>query len=96
MIDGIEKKDIKNLLALARIKVTEAEEDKLLTDVQGILGYIGEIQTATVPDGVVDERELVNVMREDTNAHEAGVYTDQILAEAPKTEDGYLVVKKIL
>jgi aspartyl/glutamyl-tRNA(Asn/Gln) amidotransferase C subunit len=76
--------------------VTEAEEDKLLTDVQGILGYIGEIQTATVPDGVVDERELVNVMREDTDAHEAGIYTDQILAEAPKTEDGYLVVKKIL
>ncbi len=96
MKDGIEEKDIKNLLSLARIKVSPEEEGKLLTDVQGILGYISEIQKITVPEDTLEVRTLVNVMREDDTVHESGLYTDAILGEAPKTENGYVVVKKIL
>jgi aspartyl-tRNA(Asn)/glutamyl-tRNA(Gln) amidotransferase subunit C len=96
MVNGIEEKDIKNLVALARIKVTPEEEVRLLTDVQGILGYISEIQKIDIPDTFLEEDSLINVMREDDTAHEAGIYTDAILREAPKTENGYIVVKKIL
>lgn len=92
----IEEKDIKNLLTLARIKVSLEEEKKLLVDVQGILGYISEIQNIEVPADIVESRTLINVMREDINAHESEQYTEAILAQAPKREGGYLVVKKIL
>ena len=40
--------------------------------------------------------DIYNVMREDANPNESGMYTEIILAEAPATQDGYLKVKQIL
>lgn len=37
-----------------------------------------------------------NVMREDGEPHEPGKFTAILLKAAPKTEDGYIKVKKIL
>ncbi len=37
-----------------------------------------------------------NVLREDGEPHESGKFTGSILASAPKTEKGFIKVKKIL
>lgn len=37
-----------------------------------------------------------NVLREDGVPHESGKFTEALLAQAPKTEKGYIKVKKIL
>ncbi len=38
----------------------------------------------------------VNVMREDTNPHESGKFSEAILKNAPSREENYLKVKKIM
>lgn len=38
----------------------------------------------------------VNVMREDTEPHESGIYTEKLLSAAPQREGQYIKVKKIL
>ena len=39
---------------------------------------------------------VLNVMREDKDPHEAGLYTEKILEQAPAREGDYIKVKKIL
>lgn len=93
----ISDKDMDKLLTLARIEVTPEEKQKLTKDVESILGYVGDIQNAAVDiDTSPKPGEVRNVMREDTNPHESGAYTEKILAEAPSREGDYIAVKKIL
>ena len=91
----MEIRDVEKLAELARIEVSEAEKKELLKDLKAILGYVSEIESVTVAE-MAGEYELHNVMREDTGAHQAGIYTDQLLAEAPETKDGFIKVQKIL
>ena len=95
----ITKDDIKNLAHLARIDVPEAEMEKLASDMDGILAYVGEV-SAAVGKGSAAEGVLVgflkNVFRDDILAHEKGEYTKKILANAPAREGNYVKVKKIL
>ncbi len=92
----IERKDIEKLAALSRIKLTEAEMEKLQGEFESILGYISEISEAPVTGDSSPVYELKNVMREDGEPHESGIYTDAILKQAPAREGNYLKVKKIL
>ena len=40
--------------------------------------------------------KLRNVMREDENPYEKGLYTEKLLEEAPEREENFVKVKKIL
>lgn len=59
------------------------------------LGFLGGSADnhATMP---VYNSGVKNVMREDGEPHESGKFTDILLKAAPKTENGYIKVKKIL
>jgi aspartyl/glutamyl-tRNA(Asn/Gln) amidotransferase C subunit len=93
----ISDKDMDKLLSLARIEVSAEEKEKLRKDVENILGYVSEVQKASVHlDTEAQAGRLRNVMREDIEPHESGAYTEQILKQAPSREDDYIVVKKIL
>lgn len=64
----IDRKTIKNLTKLSRIRCTEEEEEALLSDLQKILSYfeqLEEIDTSEVApcDQVIPE--MANVFRED-------------------------------
>jgi len=91
--------DIQKLAELARIELTEEEAGRYQKEIESILGYIARIQDART-DGVNPaDREpgvVRSVFREDSQPHESGVYTDDLLNEAPASKDGYVKVKKIL
>jgi len=92
----MELKDIEKLADLARIEMSQEEKTKILGDMDSILGFIDQIQEAKVD---ITERQaglVRNIMREDENPHESGIYTEDILREVPKVRDGYVEVKKIL
>ncbi len=93
----MERQDIERIAHLARIELTSAETDDFLREVTSILGYVSEIIeiTGDAPDEKV-AGALVNVMREDTEPHEAGLYTEDILKAAPERDGQYVKVKKIL
>jgi aspartyl-tRNA(Asn)/glutamyl-tRNA(Gln) amidotransferase subunit C len=91
----ISKDDVKKLANLARIKLADGEEEKLVEDMGNILGYVEQIQkvSGSLPQEKLDVR---NVLREDANPHETGIHTEALLAEAPQREGEYVKVKKIL
>ncbi|HLP43883.1 MAG TPA: Asp-tRNA(Asn)/Glu-tRNA(Gln) amidotransferase subunit GatC [Candidatus Nanoarchaeia archaeon] len=99
----IERKDVEKLAALARITVPEAEMAKLQKDMGAILEYVSQINEANdLATDIQDDPSSVarfgvkNVLREDAEPHESGKYTDVLLKAAPKSQDGYIKVKKIL
>lgn len=91
----IDAETIKKLAELARIELSPEESAKIQKDVGSILDYVSELKNAPVGD-VVNDKEHINIFREDTGPHEPGEYTEKILAEAPKQDDNYFVVKQIM
>jgi len=89
------EQDLDNLSTLARITVTQEEKQKMLLDMQAILGYISEINEV---EGELtrDEETLFNVVREDVVTRETGSNTQAILAQAPAVQDGYVKVEQVL
>jgi aspartyl-tRNA(Asn)/glutamyl-tRNA(Gln) amidotransferase subunit C len=96
MVFMITKADVEKLASLSRIKLSDAEKESLCTEMESILGYVEEIQSvsAQVSSGMPAEHR--NIMRDDSAPHESGAFTDVLLKEAPRSDQGYVVVKKIL
>ena len=92
------KDEVQKLAKLARIDMPDAEAEKLSHEFEAILGYVADVKKAVSGDIELKKEDmpLRNVMREDAEPHESGLYTDALLAEAPSAKDGYVVVKKIL
>jgi aspartyl-tRNA(Asn)/glutamyl-tRNA(Gln) amidotransferase subunit C len=89
------KEDLDNLSLLARVTVREEEKDKMLADMQAILGYVSEINEIQGDLSVAKDSHY-NIVREDIVTRETGSNTVGILAEAPETEDDYVKVKQVL
>lgn len=89
------REDLDNLSLLARITVKDEEKDKMLADMQAILGYVSEIN-AVSGDVVRSKGGHYNIVREDIITRESGTHTEAILREAPDTEDGYVKVAQVL
>ncbi|MSR71516.1 MAG: Asp-tRNA(Asn)/Glu-tRNA(Gln) amidotransferase subunit GatC [Candidatus Taylorbacteria bacterium] len=87
--------ELDNLSILARIDIMPEEKQKMLADMQAILGYISEINQVSVVSSNL-EQELINVVREDVVTRETGSNTETLLKEAPATEDGYVKVMQVL
>lgn len=92
----MELKDIEKLSELARIEMSQEEKEKILKDMDSILGFVNQIQEADVDITEREAGEIRNIMRKDENPHESGEYTEDILKEAPKVRNEYIEVKKIL
>ena len=92
----ISSEDIKKLGALARITISPDEAKALALDAEAILGYVSQVGEAPVGGEGDAHTHLRNVMREDGEPHEAGLYTIEILENAPRTKDGYITVRKVI
>ena len=85
---------IKYLEKLARITLSEDEEKKVGNELQDILTYI-DMRNELDTDGVEAMSHcfpVTNVMREDEVA--PSMSPDEIVANAPESQDGYFVVPK--
>ena len=93
--------DIKKLANLARIDMSEEEMQEIGESFDSILAYVGQVQELSNSNsqeliGKPEDYFLHNVMREDVATNIAGQYTEKIMAEVPKTQDGFVKVKQIL
>lgn len=93
----MKKEDIEHLARLSRIAVGDEEATELAEDITSILGYVSEIEEIT-GDAAIEKKvgALFNVMREDTEPHAGGLYTEDLLSLAPERDGKYVKVKKIL
>ena len=94
-------KDIEKLAELAKIELTENEKQGLLKDLDGILGYVKQIESVEVED-LVPKYNNTNIWREDLPRPERGetqgkdFFYDLIVEQFPDSQDGFVKVKKIL
>lgn len=91
----IDKKTLEHLAKLARIELNPREEEKLLIDLEGILGHFEELKkldTSKVAP-LTGGSDLKNVFREDdereSTNRKAGV------GQFPETHDGFLKVPPV-
>lgn len=97
MSNMIEMKDIEKLAALARIRVTDEEKESLRKDIDSVLAYVDQVKQASLALGDTKDAGVIrNVMREDSEPHETGAFTKELIEESPKKEGDYVKVKKIL
>ena len=88
-----------NLLTLARLDVPEDEVASLKKDIENILVYVEQIQEVSADIDITPTAGVLrNVMREDTDPYESGIFKKDLLDQAPATDKNkdYIKVKKIL
>lgn len=91
---SVTKDDVRKVARLSRIAVDDSRLETLAGELNGILGWIDQLNEVDV-DGVEPMTSVVEAslpMREDNVTD--GEKPDQVLANAPKTEDGFFVVPK--
>ena len=93
----MKQEDVKHLATLARIELSPTEVESFTNEMSAILEYVSAVKdmvgdTNTEPQVGVRH----NVFRPDVVTNEPGEYTNDLLAEMPKTEGRFMVVKKIL
>jgi len=92
--------DIQKLATLSRIYISPEEQKSLKTDIDSILSYVEQIKDISADTALpMDPQEVAshrNIMREDVDPHETGLYTNELLSQAATVKDTYIEVKKII
>lgn len=91
---SVTKEDVRKVARLSRIAVPEERLEPLAGELNGILGWIDQLNEVDV-EGVEPMTSVVEAslpMRADVVTD--GDKADQILANAPKSDDGFFVVPK--
>ena len=95
--NGMNKEKVLNLAKLARVELAGDEAEELSGEFGAILDYVGEVRGVTNDQRpTTNDNPIRNVMREDREPHEAGLYTKELLEQAPARKGDYIKVKKIL
>ena len=93
---SVDKNTVRKVARLARIAVPEERLEPLAGELNGFLAWIEHLNEVNV--GGVEPMstpvDLTLPMREDVISD--GNIRDQVLANAPKTEDGFFVVPKVV
>ncbi len=91
---SVTKDDVRKVARLSRIEVEEGRLETLAGELNGILGWIDQLNEVDI-EGVEPMTSVVETslpMRADKITD--GDKPEQVLANAPKSDDGFFVVPK--
>ena len=91
---SVTKDDVRKIARLSRIAVPEDQMESLAEDLSGIMGWIEQLKEVDI-EGVEPMTSVVAAklpLREDVVTD--GNIQDQVLANAPKSDEGFFVVPK--
>ena len=92
----IDNETVKKVAKLAKIKISETEETKLIVELNNILGWVDELKKVST-DKTEPMLSVFNesmIMREDKAISE--ISNDSVLKNAPETKSGFFVVPKVV
>ncbi len=91
------KEEVDKVSGLARIGATEAEKSKLVTSLSSVLEFVDALQAVDTRgvDPTSQVTGLEDVLREDELV-KCPLSRDELLANAPAVQDGYIKVKRVL
>ena len=88
--------DVKKLAALARIELKDAELEKFANEFEGVLAYVGQIESLKTGRTGKEAPPIRNVFREDGEPHEKGAYTKKIVEQFPDKQGDALKVAQVI
>lgn len=93
---SVDKDTVKRVAHLARIKVTDEEAESLQGELNAILGFVEQLNEVDV-EGVEPMTSVTPMaMKKRTDEITDGGKPDDIVANAPLTEDHYFLVPKVV
>lgn len=92
----ISKKDVEYVAELARLSFSEEEKEKLIGDLNSVLGYVEKLNELYTDDVeiIVNPYYIENKFREDEI--EPSMELSSVLDNAPDKLEEYVVVPKII
>ena len=98
---SVDTETVARIAALARIKVSEAELEAMVPELNGILAWVEQLGEVNV-DGIEPMTAVIpNTLRLrddviDADPLTGGVIRDKVLANAPVAEHGFFGVPKVI
>ncbi|MCX6791195.1 MAG: Asp-tRNA(Asn)/Glu-tRNA(Gln) amidotransferase subunit GatC [Candidatus Gribaldobacteria bacterium] len=94
----ISREMVQKIAGLARLELTDSEIEKMQKDLAEILGYVDALNEVDVTNIKPTSHSLpvFNVMRADVAEEIGQGELDNLLNQAPETENNYYKVKEIL
>jgi len=87
---------VKRVASLARIAVSEEEAERMVGELNGILGFVEQLSEVDV-NGVEPMTSVTPlVMRKRTDVVTDGDKADDIVANAPATDRNFFLVPKVV
>ena len=93
---SIDNKTVRKVSKLAKIKINEKEETKLIEELNNILGWVDELKKVNT-EQVEPMLSVFNesmIMRKDEVSSETS--EELVLKNAPKSKSGFFVVPKVV
>lgn len=93
---SVDKETVRKVARLARIAVPEEKLEPMAEELNGILNWIEQLNEVDIEDveAMTTPVKMAMPMRDDVVTD--GDIRDKVLANAPKTEDGFFVVPKVV
>ncbi|HXI86952.1 MAG TPA: Asp-tRNA(Asn)/Glu-tRNA(Gln) amidotransferase subunit GatC [Parvularculaceae bacterium] len=97
---AIDKETARKVARLARLAIPEERLEPLAKELSGILGWIEQLNEVDVEgvDAMTSTVDMKLPMREDVlqSGPTGGSQADNVVANAPRTEDHFFVVPKVV
>ena len=93
---SIDNKTVRKVSKLAKIKINEQEETKLIVELNNILGWVDELKKVNT-EQIEPMLSVFNesmVMRKDEASSETS--DELVLKNAPESKSGFFVVPKVV
>lgn len=90
----VDKADVERLAGLARLNVSEDEKESLAKEMSDIVDFVSQVQE--ISGDATREYAHRNIMREDGEPHEGGLYTEDLLRTAEGRKGDTISVPKII
>ena len=97
---SIDKETVRKVAKLARIEIPEQRLEPLAKELSGILGWIEQLNEVDIEgvDAMASTVDVTLPMREDVLAdgYTGGGQPENVVGNAPKTEDNFFIVPKVV
>lgn len=93
---SVDAATVRKIASLARIAVSDAEADAMVSELNNILGWVEELSSVDT-DGVEPLAAVIpNQLRLRDDVVTDGGIRDKVLANAPQAEHGFFAVPKVI
>ena len=93
---AVDEATVRRIARLARIKVTDGEAKGLVGELNGILGFVAQLDEVNV-DGVEPLTSIIPMaLRRREDVVTDGAKVEDVIANAPASEENFFVVPKVV